>query len=69
MKVSDYNKLQVRAAQLQSELGEIQQQLEEFRLEQIRKVNIQRNSASITLTFKERTLNVSRDRHGYTQVK
>jgi len=69
MNYANYTKLQARAAKLQAELGEIKQQLEEFRLETLRRVEVKRNERSTTLLFNGRTLNVSKDRFGYTQVK
>jgi len=60
MNYANYAKLQTRAAKLQAELGEIKQQLEEFRLETLRRVEIKRNNSSTTLLFNGRRLNVTR---------
>ena len=69
MKQADYNKLCARAAQLQTELGNINEQLEEFRLEQLRKVEVKRNERSTTLLYNGRTLNVKRGMWGRFQIK
>lgn len=69
MNYANYTKLQARAKTLQAELGDINKQLEEFRLETLRKVEMKRNASSTTLLFNGRTLNVSKDSYGYTQVK
>ena len=69
MKLANYSKLQARANKLRQELAEIEQQMSEFRLEQLRKVEMVRNNSSTTLVFKGRMLNVTKDRFGYTQVK
>ena len=69
MKLAAYNKLQARAVQLQKELSEINTQLEQFRLETLRTVPMKRNNYSTTLTHNGRTLNVTRNMWGHTQVK
>jgi hypothetical protein len=69
MKLADYNKLQVRAGQLRTELNKVEKQIDEFRLETLRKVEMQRNDRSITLIYNGRKLNVTKNAFGYTQVK
>jgi prefoldin subunit 5 len=69
MNYANYTKLQARAVKLQAELNDINKQMEEFRLATLRQVGMKRNNSSTTLTFNGRTLNVTRDLFGYTQVK
>jgi 16S rRNA U516 pseudouridylate synthase RsuA-like enzyme len=69
MKATDYTKMQARYSQLRLELAQIQAQMEQFRLEQLRKVEMVKNASSTSLLFKGRTINAKKNRWGRLVIK
>jgi len=69
MTISEFNKLMDRAAELNDELTEVQKQIDEFRLEQLRRVEVKRNERSTTLLYNGRRLNLKKGMWGRFQIK